>query len=49
MSNSEDRPGTKGNPIPIDSIEQARANLSYVIRPKAKPVKKPEAPHGETV
>jgi len=58
MSSFDAVPGSKGNPIPIDSPEQARANLSYIIHPTldagppfrpVKPVKKQEAAHGEAV
>ena len=36
MKASEDKPGTKNNPIPIPDISHARANSSYVIeKPKS--------------
>jgi hypothetical protein len=49
MKTSE-APGTKDNPIEIDHPDQARANRTYIIRPKPKavPVNK-EAASGEAV
>jgi hypothetical protein len=38
------KPGTKGNPIPIKDISEARSNQSYIIEPAVK-----EKRRGETV
>lgn len=45
MKTSDEKPGSKKNPIRIQDKSQARANVSYIID---APVKR-EKPRGETV